>query len=411
MRCMLPTDEFRGSAPRRATQWRHVAAGIALMSGLAACSGAPQVAGRPAAAVPPVAPASPAVAASYDPPGPPSDPWGPYIKEASARFNVPEKWIREVIRQESGGHQYLSGGLTTSAVGAMGLMQLMPVTYAQERDRYGLGPDAYAPHDNIMAGTAYIGEMYARYGSPGFLAAYNAGPGRLDSYLAGGTPLPHETVGYLASIAPRLGDAQLPTGPLAHYARTEPSSDDLNVRSLNGTLPAPRSAEPAVQLASYQPAPVPAPAPAGSAPANDLIRELAEKNQHPSPLAAYAPEPARAVPARSFSTKSAPAGRVVLASANVALPPAASAGGGWTVQVGAFGSQAQAQAAANQAKSRAHGTLDRTRAVAAAVAKPHAATVYRAQLVGLSADSASEACSRLTREHISCLVVAPRKDG
>src|SRR5689334_15918523 len=40
---------------------------------------------------------------SYDPPGPPSDPWGPWVHEASRRFDVPERWIREVMRQESGG--------------------------------------------------------------------------------------------------------------------------------------------------------------------------------------------------------------------------------------------------------------------------------------------------------------------
>ena len=41
------------------------------------------------------------------------------------------------------------------------------------------------PRNNILAGTAYIREMYDRYGAPGFLAAYNAGPDRLDQYLAG----------------------------------------------------------------------------------------------------------------------------------------------------------------------------------------------------------------------------------
>ena len=41
------------------------------------------------------------------------------------------------------------------------------------------------PHNNILAGTAYMREMYDVYGSPGFLAAYNAGPRRLDDYLAG----------------------------------------------------------------------------------------------------------------------------------------------------------------------------------------------------------------------------------
>ena len=58
-----------------------------------------------------------------------------------------------------------------------------------------------------MAGAAYIREMYERYGAPGFIAAYNAGPSRLDSYLGGSNSLPDETVNYVASIAPRLGSS------------------------------------------------------------------------------------------------------------------------------------------------------------------------------------------------------------
>ena len=56
--------------------------------------------------------------------------------------------------------------------------------------RYGLGDDPYDPHNNILAGAAYIQEMYDRYGAPGFLAAYNAGPQRVDDYLAGASDLP-----------------------------------------------------------------------------------------------------------------------------------------------------------------------------------------------------------------------------
>ena len=91
----------------------------------------------------------------------------------------------------------------TSIKGAMGLMQIMPATYADLRSRYGLGPNAYDPRDNIMAGAAYLREMYDRYGSPGFLAAYNAGPGRYEDYL-GGRALPPETRGYLARLAPHV---------------------------------------------------------------------------------------------------------------------------------------------------------------------------------------------------------------
>jgi len=154
----------------------------------------------------------------YAAPGPPQDPWGPYITEASSRFSVPDRWIRAVMHQESGGHAYLNGQPTTSDAGATGLMQVMPETYAELRARYNLGPDPYNPHDNIMAGTAYIREMYDRYGSPAFLAAYNAGPQRVEDYMAGRSALPNETINYLASVAPRLGQDKPMSGPLAVYA-------------------------------------------------------------------------------------------------------------------------------------------------------------------------------------------------
>ncbi len=117
------------------------------------------------------------------------------------------------MRQESGGQEDV-----ISWAGAMGLMQVMPDTYEGLRDRYNLGEDPFDPHNNILAGTAYLREMYDRYGSPGFLAAYNAGPRRLDAYLSYGRALPSETVNYVASIAPLLGPGTPASGPLAVYA-------------------------------------------------------------------------------------------------------------------------------------------------------------------------------------------------
>src|SRR6201993_1806364 len=149
----------------------------------------------------------------YPPPGPPEDPWGPYIREAAARFQVPGHWVRAVMHQESGGEQQ-----ATSPVGAMGLMQVMPATYEELRVRYQLGDDPYEPRNNILAGTAYIREMYDRFGSPGFLAAYNAGPDRVDNYLARRSGLPDETVNYLAAITPNLGNDVPRSGPFALYA-------------------------------------------------------------------------------------------------------------------------------------------------------------------------------------------------
>jgi soluble lytic murein transglycosylase-like protein len=129
------------------------------------------------------------------------DRWQEFIAEASRRFGVPEAWIRAVMQAESGGRTMLHGRPITSRAGAMGLMQVMPDTYAEMRRAHGLGPDPHDLRDNILAGTAYLRAMHDRYGYPGLFAAYNAGPDRYDEYLHDGRPLPAETRAYLATIA------------------------------------------------------------------------------------------------------------------------------------------------------------------------------------------------------------------
>src|SRR5919112_471315 len=132
------------------------------------------------------------------------DPWASHIAEASQRFDVPEQWIRAVMRVESGGRTHMNGRPIVSRAGVMGLMQVMPSTYEELRVKHGLGSDPFEPHDNIMAGTGYLREMYEEFGSPGFLAAYNAGPGRYGEYLTGDRGLPSETRNYVAMISPQI---------------------------------------------------------------------------------------------------------------------------------------------------------------------------------------------------------------
>ncbi|MGH6760352.1 MAG: lytic transglycosylase domain-containing protein [Phyllobacterium sp.] len=151
------------------------------------------------------APLAPAATAQEMPADRPSrvDPYATFIAEAAHRFGVPEVWIRAVMRVESRGD-----ARAISSAGAMGLMQIMPATWASLRTRHGLGANPYDPRDNILAGAAYLREMHDRYGSPGFLAAYNAGPGRYEESLAG-RPLPAETRAYVAMLAPLVGGGEI----------------------------------------------------------------------------------------------------------------------------------------------------------------------------------------------------------
>jgi hypothetical protein len=137
----------------------------------------------------------------------PIDRFTDIIAEASRRFDMPAHWIRAVVHAESGAH-----ARALSPKGAMGLMQIMPETYATLRARYALGANPYDPRDNILAGAAYLRELLDRYGAPGFLAAYNAGPRRYEEHLRTGRPLPIETQQYVAMLAPIIGSGQIDSG-------------------------------------------------------------------------------------------------------------------------------------------------------------------------------------------------------
>lgn len=147
----------------------------------------------------PEAPA-PGAATPHDP----ADRWGVYIAEASARFDVPEQWIRSVMWVESRAETHWDGVPVVSAAGAMGLMQIMPATWAELTATHHLGDNPHDPRANILAGTAYIRQLYDWYGAPGFLAAYNAGPGRYLQHLRDGRPLPRQTEVYVAMLAPQI---------------------------------------------------------------------------------------------------------------------------------------------------------------------------------------------------------------
>jgi hypothetical protein len=334
----------------------------------------------------------------YAPPGTPDDPWGPYVVEASARYDVPQSWIRNVMRVESGGHEYAADGtLITSAPGAMGLMQVMPETYDELRGRYALGDDPFDPHNNILAGTAYLREMYDLYGSPGFLAAYNAGPARLDKYLAGSAPLPDETRRYVAMIGPSItGDLPVSRSP----------SDQLALNQLPMNIPGGLRYGHSYAVASRH---------RGRGDANRAYAANGATSRHGMvryAVAASAPSVTRVsygVPASSdqhlqfayASPRNAHGFHLISSASAEVLPIRRGSGGsgGWAIQVGAFANQGQAREAAERARSAAGGHT------AIGMLHQSRGTLYRARLTGLSREAAVSACERMHRG--GCMVLAP----
>lgn len=130
-------------------------------------------------------------------------PYALHVTEASQRFGIPETWIWAVMRAESNGQPR-----AVSHAGAIGLMQIMPRTWAMLSARFHLGPDPFDIRANILGGAAYLRLMWDRYGDVALmLAAYNAGPGRVDGYRMGRRRLPAETANYVTKISSSLGTA------------------------------------------------------------------------------------------------------------------------------------------------------------------------------------------------------------
>lgn len=119
----------------------------------------------------------------------------PYFEEAAEKYQVPVQLLEAIGYEES---RFQTNA--TSKKGAMGVMQLMPLTARH----FGV-TNAYDPRSNIMAGAQYLSECFEEFdGNLELgLAAYGAGAGAVKKY--GGVPPYKETQNYIKMVKELLG--------------------------------------------------------------------------------------------------------------------------------------------------------------------------------------------------------------
>ncbi|WP_372870938.1 transglycosylase SLT domain-containing protein [Shewanella sp.] len=107
------------------------------------------------------------------------------FSKAAKAHKLNKEELRAIARRESAFNPTAMSG-----VGARGLMQLMPATAKQTAKKQGLKykgeAELFEPAFNIRLGSAYYAQLLERYNDNRVLAtaAYNAGPSRVDAWLA-----------------------------------------------------------------------------------------------------------------------------------------------------------------------------------------------------------------------------------
>ena len=117
--------------------------------------------------------------------------------EAAAKANdLPLEFFARVIWQESRFQSDAVGPVTRSGQRAQGIAQFMPGTASERRLL-----DPFDPVQALPKSAEFLSELRDQFGNLGLAAAaYNAGPRRVQEWLAGTGPMPQETRNYVAAI-------------------------------------------------------------------------------------------------------------------------------------------------------------------------------------------------------------------
>ena len=118
------------------------------------------------------------------------------IESAAKASSLPLEFFARVIWQESRFRSDAIGPMTRSGQRAQGIAQFMPGTASERRLL-----DPFDPVQALPKSAEFLDELRNQFGNLGLAAAaYNAGPRRVQEWLAGTGPMPQETRNYVAAI-------------------------------------------------------------------------------------------------------------------------------------------------------------------------------------------------------------------
>ena len=155
------------------------------------------------------------------------------IESAALANGLPVSFFTRLIGQESSFRPRVEGPVTRNGQRAQGIAQFMPATAAER----GL-LDPLDPVQALPRSAEFLKELRVRFGNIGLAAAaYNAGPKRVEAFIAGGS-LPFETRAYVIAITGHPIEAWKSAGALA--TALEPPADQ-GCRAVRAMLEQPRS--------------------------------------------------------------------------------------------------------------------------------------------------------------------------
>jgi Transglycosylase SLT domain/SPOR domain len=161
------------------------------------------------------------------------------IESAARAEDLPLEFFARVIWQESRFQADAVGPVTRNGQRAQGIAQFMPGTASERRLL-----DPFDPVQALPKSAEFLNELRGQFGNLGLAAAaYNAGPHRVQDWLAGSGSLPPETRNYVVAITGSTVDDWAAAGKNGKMPDRAPTSSCRELMALLRRAPNPFVAE------------------------------------------------------------------------------------------------------------------------------------------------------------------------